>query len=237
MKKLLGILAAGLILTSCSIRSYQGTNREVSVSGEGVVYAEADKVEFSFAVETKDKDPLKAVSKNAEKMTAVLEAIKGCGIADTDISTRNFNLYRETKYVKNEYVEGDYKCSNSIKISTKEIAKAGTVVDAAVKAGATNFYNFDYICSNPEMAIKQARTLAVKNCYENANLIVGTSGNKLGKLLQISENSSLVTNNRRMKTLSARASIRYEDAAEETTPLQAGKIEYRVTMSAIYEIK
>lgn len=235
MKKFLGIMAAGLMLTSCSIKAYEGTNREVNVSGEGIIYADADKVEFTFAVETKDKDPSKAVSRNAEKMTAVLESIKGCGIASEDITTQNFDLYRETKYVREEYIEGDYKCSNSIKISTKEITKAGSVVDAAVKSGATNFRNFNYICSNPEMAKKQARTLAVKNCYENANLIVGTSGNKLGKLLQISEDKSQVVGIIN-STFAARASMDKADD-DPSTPLQAGKIRYRVTMYAKYEIK
>lgn len=230
MKKIFLILSASLLLTSCSIKQYEGTTRTVSVSGTGSVYVSADKVNITFSVKSTSKDPIQATTQNAEKMNSVIEAVTGLGIAKNDITTKNFSLTRLQNYKNGNYYEGDYVCTNTINVLTKEKEKAGVIVDTAIKAGANSLSSLNYSCSEPEMAIKQARTLAVKNCYDNANLIVGTSGNQLGKLLTISEvsydsgSTSLMQNS-------------LKETMPDSTPLSSGKLEYSITMNATYEIK
>ena len=236
MKKILFILSLSFLFASCSIKQVEGTNRSVFVSGTGTVFVDADKVIIDLAVKTKAKEPAQASAQNSEIMNRVFDAVSAI-VPKDNIATKNFRLERERIYKNSNYVDGDYICTNSITVSTQLKDKAGQIVDAALKAGATSLTNFRYTCSDPEMAVKQARTLAVKKCFENANLIAGTSGNKLGELITIEEISVPYTDYRSNKLVSSRASDAMFEGVSSEPSLQSGKIEYSITMAATYEIK
>jgi len=229
MKKLLLILSSALLLTSCTIKHVEDDTRYVSVKGEGTVKVDADRVNITLSViTTSPKDPFQASALNAEKMNAVYNSIIELGIPKDNISTQNFVIDRQQNMRNGNWVTGDYECKNTITICTAELNKAGNIVDVALKNGANSLSNFYYSCSNPDIAIKQAETLAVKDCYEKANLIASTSGNKLGKLISI-------TGSREPSPYGKTAM--YECVEPASTVLSGGKIEYQMYMYAKYEIK
>ena len=224
-----------LLSTSCILRQYPTNKRTVSVRGTGSIPVEPDRAIIVLSVITTAKDAGTAASQNAAKMTKVQEAVMGAGCPKDAISTENYSIYQEYEYANNRRVQGDYRVSNEIQIFLKRKDLASTVIDAAIKAGANSLSSLTFSVSNPELAIKQARTAAVQNAQEAANLIAGTTGSELGKVLEITEvndgNSSL-----RAKYLS---NAMYESAptADSATPVQSGKINFTVTVDATFELK
>lgn len=241
MKKLIFIGAAALIFASCSMKQINYSQRTVEVSGTGTVTLEADSATIRAAVITRAGDVLDAAKQNAEKMNAIQAALNENGTKSENISTENFNVYQETKYNSRtqENIPGDYRVTNEILVTVKDISKIGSIVDLCLKSGANSLSSITYGVSNSQTAEKQARTLAIQQAQENANLLAGASGAQLGKVLQIKETSAPLPVNNFMKLAAASeaaaADTLYSD--EMSTPISNAKTVIRVNVKAVYLLK
>lgn len=239
MKKAGFIVLAAAILCSCTIKTTEYARRTVSVSGKGSVEVEADNATIILSVITRGKDVGEAAKENAEKMTAVQEAVIALGISKDNISTEGYTIDQDTSYTNGKIIYGDYVTTNRIKVFVKDLSMAGEVIDCALKAGANQLSSFQYGISSKDAYVKQARTLAVQNAHDAANLIATTSGALLGKVITLSEH----TNNYSVynaKAVAMAASL--EDAVEAdigglSTPVSAGKTTISFTVDAVYELK
>ncbi len=240
MKKIMFLFCAvtSLFLTSCTIKTTQNNRRTVSVSGTGSVEVEADNATIVLSVITRAKDAGTAARENAEKMTKVQEAVTSLGILKEDVSTDRYSIDQETAYTNGRTIRGDYVATNRIRIFVKELSMTGDVIDAALKNGANQLSSFQYGISSKDSYVKQARTLAVQNAHDAANLLATTSGAFLGKVLSINEE----TNNFGVYRVSAlKANAMLEDSAAETatvsTPISGGKTTISFTVDVVYELK
>lgn len=240
MKKIIGIAAAALILASCSVKQLDYGQRTVSVSGKGTVTLEADSATIRAAVITRAEEVLEASQQNAEKMNAIQAALTQNGIKKEDISTENFNVYQEEKYNSRtqQSVPGDYRVTNEILVTVKDISKIGNIVDLCLKSGANSLSSITYGVTNPQTAEKQARTLAIKQAEENANLLAGASGAQLGKVLQITETSTPFPVSNYMKALTtSEAAADTAFSMESATPISNARTVITVNVNAVYLLK
>ena len=240
MKKIIiTILAAGLLLSSCSIQQDNYSKRTVSVSGTGSVTVEADTATIILSVITKGKDVAETSAENALKMTAVQEAVKAKGIQKECISTQNYSVFQESHYdnKSGKQVYDDYRVTNQIKILVKKIGMAGEIIDLALKSGANQLSSLTYGVTDTEIAKKQARSLAISQAQESANLLAGASGAKLGKVLSISEHSDFSYPRARLMKASAvaNADMALEEAAP--TPISGGSSTITIMVDAVYQLR
>ena len=87
-----------MLLSSCTVQQDNYSKRTVSVSGTGSITVEADTATIILSVITNGKDVSETSAENAQKMTAVQDAIKAKGIQKDCISTQNFSVYQESHY-------------------------------------------------------------------------------------------------------------------------------------------
>lgn len=238
MKKAVFIVLAALTLCSCTIKTTEYARRTVSVSGRGSVEVDADNATIVLSVITRGKDVGAAAKENAEKMTSVQEAVIALGISKDNISTEGYTIDQETSYTNGKVIYGDYVTTNRIKVFVKDLSIIGEVIDSALKAGANQLSSFQYGISDKDAYVKQARTLAVQNAHDAANLIATTSGALLGKVITLSEH----TNNYSVYNYKALAASMTEAATdtamnEVSTPISAGKTTISFTVDAVYELK
>ncbi|WP_296333745.1 SIMPL domain-containing protein [uncultured Treponema sp.] len=241
MKKLVSILfvAGAILFSSCSIQQDHYSKRTVSVSGTGSVTVEADTATIILSVITKGKDVAETSAENALKMTAVQEAIKAKGIQKECISTQNYSVFQESHYdnKSGKQVYDDYRVTNQVKILVKKIGMAGEIIDLALKSGANQLSSLTYGVTDTEIAKKQARSLAISQAQESANLLAGASGAKLGKVLSISEHSDYSYPRARLMKASAvaNADMALEEAAP--TPISGGSSTVTITVDAVYQLR
>ena len=225
-------------LASCTIQQDNYAKRTVSVSGSGSVTLEADNATIILSVVTRGPDVAKTSEENAEKMTAVQEAVITAGIAKDCISTQNYSVYQETRYdpKTGKSIPEDYRVTNQIKILVKKISMASEVIDLALKNGANQLSSLSYGVTDTEIAKKQARTLAIQQAQESANLLAGASGSRLGKVLQISEHADYAYPRAVMMKASANMDM---VATEEAvaTPVSGGSTTVTVNVDAVYQLK
>ena len=72
-----------------------------------------------------------ALSDNANRMSAVLSALKRAGIQPRDIATANVSLQPQYRYEDNKPpVITGYQATNTVSIRFRDIAKSGQILDA-----------------------------------------------------------------------------------------------------------
>ena len=239
-KTILSTLAALLLLSSCTIKQDNYSKRTVSVSGTGSITVEADTATIILSVITNGKDVSETSAENAQKMTAVQDAIKAKGIQKDCISTQNFSVYQESHYdnKSGKQVYDDYRVTNQVKILVKKIGMVSEVIDLALKSGANQLSSLTYGVTDTEIAKKQARSLAISQAQESANLLAGASGAKLGKVLSISEHSNIAYPRARLlkaSAVAANADMALEEAAP--TPIAGGSSTITIAVDAVYQLR
>lgn len=224
-----------MMLASCTVKQVQVQNRQISVTGTGSVSVEPDYVTITMSVRTSAKELTAATKENAEKMEAVTNALIESGLTKEDISTRDYDIYQESHWENNRQVRGNYQVSNKISAIVRTISNAGSVIDAAVKAGANEFSSLSFGVNNTAPAVKQARILAMKNAEGTAKLLAGTGGADIGKIISINEVYEPYNTPRAVKM---NAMMLADSAVSEAaTGINAGKTDISVTVNVTYALK
>ena len=162
--------------------------KTVSVTGSATSSVDPDVVNIYFGVEVEAVTAKEAVSANSAAMTAVIDAINNLGISDDEISTSSFNIYpvytnevdpKTGVYVKSE-VTG-YKVSNILSVKTTKLNMAGSIIDAAVDAGANRVDSIYYSLSPEKQTAVQDELIeeAVLNAKSKAEKAISPLGQKI----------------------------------------------------------
>lgn len=236
---LIPILFSALLLTSCTIHQDNYSKRTVSVSGTGSVTLEADNATIILSVITKGKEVAETTEDNAKKMTAVQNAVIAKGIQKDCISTQNFSVFQESHWDQKsgKQIEDDYCVTNQVKVFVKKIDKVSEVIDTALKSGANQLSSLTYGVTDTEIAKKQARSLAIAQAQEAANLLAGASGAKLGKILAITEHADYAFPRARMLKAGMAASANMDLESAAPTPVSGGSSTVTISVDAVYQLK
>lgn len=225
--------ALASLMLSCSIKQVEYSKRTVNVHGTGSVTINADMATITLSVITRGNDVSTAATDNSIRMNEVQASLQREGIAKDCFSTENYSVYQESSYDKGKTVLGDYRVTNQIKIVVKNIDNVCNVIDTALKAGANQLSSLQYGVSNTDIAVKQARTLAVQQAQEAAVLIAGTTGAKVGKVLKITEQANYDF----PRSVMMKASVMSDSNSESmATPVSSGKSTITVNIDATFEL-
>lgn len=154
----------------------------ITVSGYGESTSTPDMATLSLGIETEGADVAKAQKENTEKMNKVISALKSAGIADSDIKTNRYSMYSNeiSEYNAGKYKVGTivYYVSNTVSVTTYDVAKVGDLIDKAVAAGANNVNSLQFSLSNEKyiQERKAALVSAVKAARADADAVAGALG-------------------------------------------------------------
>ena len=230
MKKI--VLAAAsvlaLSLTSCTINKPAEAPRVITVSGSGTVSVSPDLVSVKFIVRSSGWNISQTVERNAINTNNAIAAIKAAGLADDDIFTSDYKITQDNS----QAYPGQYTVRNTISVIIRNPELTGKVIDAAVKqnVGANGVTDFEYMVSDRSTALRQARTLAIKDAQDAANLLAGASGCKVGNVLEISENYTSTSRNDGVMLAKA------ANSNAETT-IEPGKLDITSNVTIKYTIE
>lgn len=179
-------LAAALVAAAPASAQEGSSEREgersITVGGDGGVFADNDIAVFSVAVSTRRTTARDALRSNSFTMRRVRGALRAEGIAPTDLETAVVSLDRVRRKGKLFYV-----ANNGVSVTIRELDNAGAVIDAAVRAGATNVYGPEFGLANPELVYRDALALAFADARTKAERLAREAGVTLGPVLRIRE--------------------------------------------------
>jgi uncharacterized protein YggE len=218
------LLAGGATAATRSSSTTSDTST-VTVSGNGDVTAVPDQASFSFTVQTKASTAAAALDKNGTDTSAVIAAVEGAGVDKSDIQTAQVSL---DPVMSNDGTKIlGYTASNTITVSDVPIAKSGSIVDAAVGAGATDVSGPTLSLSSQDALYDQALKAAVANAKEKAQVLAGAAGHNLGDVVTIVEGSNVV------------APVPFAQGAAASaakTPVEAGTQDVQATVTVTYAL-
>ena len=239
MKKI-GYITAGVVLgaivalTLPSMAQDTGSadpstnQRSVTVSGNATIKASPDEAVISLGVQTQANTAEGALSQNAERMTAVFVALNDQGISKNDIATSYVSLY-PTYGTSGMEITG-YQAVNQIDVTVRDMTKVGTVIDAAVGAGANLSNGITFRLSDENRGVDQALAAAVADARSKAEALAAAGDAQLGQVMTIQETSG-----------SSSPPIFYDRAvmasgAEAPTPVSPPTLETLVSVTVTWEL-
>lgn len=160
----------------------------LEVSAEGRTSRVPDLATIRAGVVTQSPTASAALTENAARMARVLASLKRAGIADRDLQTANVSLNPQYRYVNNQPPQlTGYQASNTVSVRFRDIAKAGPILDILVKEGANQIEGPNLSLDNPDAALDEARTDAIKRARDRAELYAKAAGMRVARILSIGE--------------------------------------------------
>jgi uncharacterized protein len=166
----------------------------VIVVGEGSVTVAPDYARLNSGVSTNAKTVKEASDSNSKVMAAMIAALVDAGIAKKDIQTTQFSIEPIYTSVSSNSSNGapklsSFRVSNQVNVTIHEIGRVGDILDRLVKAGATNVGNIEFLFSEQQKVLDQARERAIADARHKAELYAQASGVNLGRVAGITESS------------------------------------------------
>ncbi|MEM2941031.1 MAG: SIMPL domain-containing protein [Thermoproteota archaeon] len=149
-------------------------SKTISVTGTGVVKAKPDRAVISFSVVTQADTAEEALSENAAKMDSIIRAVRAAGILENQTETSAYSLNPLWEYPdKGSPKIVGYTCSNTIRVTVKNLNKVGEIIDIAVSAGANQVSSLQFTISEEAMSQLglNALSLAVRDAASKARII------------------------------------------------------------------
>ncbi|WP_337517189.1 SIMPL domain-containing protein [Mitsuokella jalaludinii] len=203
MKKTVHILTlvCALFLMSCSAAfaaPQQETPRPtLSVDGQGTGTAAPDIATVTIGVTTQGKDAAKAQNDNAWVSNQIQAAVRGLGIEEKDIQTRNYSFYPNYSTDKDHRNEvTGYTVNNSVIVVVRDIKLTGKVIDAALSNGANEINSLDFSASDTKAVREVALLNAIQDARDKADIIAKGLGKRIVGIQNVSESTGYIETRR-----------------------------------------
>ena len=181
---LLFLSGSSALVDAQEVRSSTSGPAIVMASGLGEVMLQPDRATVSITVRTIADEPDEASSRNrsaAEAVTGALDTL------DLDsLRSSGVRIGPNRQYTSDGPKQEGYFAERSLRVSTDDLAQVGTIIEAALGAGATEIENVAYTSSEEETARREALARAVENARSHAAAVARAAGGRLGDVVLLS---------------------------------------------------
>lgn len=205
--------------------------RTLSVRGTGSLAITPNMVTIRVGVSSRDASPAKALKDNTRRVTQLFKTLERFGLKKRDIQTSSFNVNpvysRRRPQAAQPTIEA-YDVTNMVTLRLRDLTKLGALLEALVSEGTNRLNGLSFGVSNSDVALDEARKLAIRDAKRKALLYAKEAEVTVGKVLNISEDAIRLP---RPRILTTRA------MTTEAVPIAAGEQHISASVSVIFEIK
>jgi uncharacterized protein YggE len=154
----------------------------IEVSGDGEVLLSPDEASFNIEVKTSANSAAEAAQLNARVTKSVSDALRNANVPRNSIKGSDLNVSPRWDYDEKTHrpVRGPFEATNSIHIQTEDLPGIGSLIDAALTAGATGTSGVTFTAKDTDAARREALTKAVNAARADAESMAKASGGALG---------------------------------------------------------
>lgn len=175
------------IMLSGIVTAQEG--KTLTMVGEGIVYANADRATVELSVKSFDTDPVDAVATNKKGVRRTLEALQLHKIDPKNISTSEIKV--EPRHnPANAKVE--YTATTTLRVNVVTFNTIGELLERSLDAGVNEMRLSSFYLSNQDSVASTAVAKAVTNAVAKATQFSEMFKLKLGKLIRIKVENSLI---------------------------------------------
>ncbi len=200
--------------------------RGIVVSGTGQATARPDQATVSAGVQTRGRTAQEAQSANNQAMQAVIAAIKALGIPDNKIQTNGVSLY--PNYDQGQSING-YNATNNVVVTVDNVDQVGSVLDAAVKAGANQATNVRFGFKDETTLRNKALASAAADARGKADALAAALGLKVSGIESVAEgNVSMPIVYNQPKPFAGAA------ASQASAPIEPGELNVTAEVTIVF---
>ena len=214
------------------------------IRGRGSVKQKQEILEINLAIESRDKEIIKATNVVNENIEKILEIAKSLGIDEDQIVTKEYSISPVTRWVekKDEYGEyGEsqiiaYRVYNSVVITSEDKDSLTNFIDKANAETGNSFRvnNINFRAKASEENKILSREKAVKDALDKAKFYEDKLNIELGNIISFDEFYPGDLNN---NAPNAMPMMRMAEASMSSTELFAGESEIISEVFLGFEIK
>jgi uncharacterized protein YggE len=210
--------------------------QSIRVTGNGEARARPDQAVADFAVETSAVTAQAAAAENAQLMERVIAALVRAGVPRDKIETVGYNVFPDYDQRPTETGEPrvrGYRVMNNVSVTMDDVARVGTVIDAALAAGANRVNGVRFGLRDPQAFRQRAIDDAVRRARSDAQALAAALGVTLGPVREASTGDvgpiqPVMMERMQMADMAAASGV--------PTPINPGEQTVRATVVIIYAI-
>ena len=156
----------------------------IRVTGTGEARTKPDKAVADFAVETLAPTAQAAAAENAQRMDRVIAALVRAGVPRDRIETRDYNVFPDydpqpRPDATEPRIRG-YRVMNTVAVTIYELDRVGSLIDAALEAGANRVNGVNFGLRDPQAFRQRAIDEAVRRARADGEALAAALGVSLG---------------------------------------------------------
>lgn len=205
----------------------------ITTTGRGSVDRAPDRAVIFLGAVAQAKGSKDAQAKLNEVMARVIEEVKGASpeavVQTVGVALEPVYDYSKRKAGAPPTIVG-YRASNRVKVRVDDLALAGEVIDAAIKAGANNVSGISFELKDDRDARNQALREAAQKSRADADALAAALGLRITGVMESTTGAPAVIPVWRSYEVMASAA----PAAAEPTPVEPGQISVGADITVIY---
>jgi uncharacterized protein len=226
-------LAVLLALSVPALAQEQPRIAILTANGTGSVSVAPDIAIVSIGVVSQAATASEALGANNGDVAKVIETIQATGVKDADIGTSGFSVspIYESKPLRTMENQDEppritgYQVSNEVRVTIRDIANSGAVLDKVVSAGANQIGSIQFDISDRQKPADEALGQAIADAKRQAELMADAAGVRLVRILDINASSGV--------PVFARAEMR---VAAAPVPIMPGESQVTANANISWEI-
>ena len=224
------VFTSFVLLAAASMAWGEEPAPSITVIGSGAASGPSDTAEVNAGVVTQAATASQAMSQNSAAMEQVLKALTALGIADRDIHTTSVSIVPvrappQTGRPQPSPVVG-YEVTNQARVRVRKLADLGRLLDTLVSRGANTLGDIGFSIADPAPLLEQARTKAIADARQKAQVYAAAAGVKLGRVIFIRDTTPGLP-----RPMSARM------MSSAAVPIAPGEQELEVSVSVTYALE
>ncbi|MFO0589565.1 MAG: SIMPL domain-containing protein [Polyangiaceae bacterium] len=203
------------------------TTGTLTVTGDGQIKVRPDLAILDLDVVTTAKTAQEASQDNAQRMSAVTEALRDVGLVSADLQTVGYDVMPiidtdEKSPTKNKIT--GYRVASQLRVRA-DVDRAGETIDAAIEAGANMASGIRYAVRDENSVRARALKAAVKAARRDADAIADSIAVKIRSVEALEANmGGAPILFRSFASLSAKA----------MTPVEPGNVDITASVRVVY---
>lgn len=161
------------------------SGRTIIVTATGTIERVPNRAQLGFAVVNRADTAKQALDSNSADTRRMVDALERAGIDAKSIQTQDVSL--DPHFTENGSRIDGYVARNSVTVSSP-IGRAGSVIDAAVVAGANEISGPSLSVSDRDRLYQDALKDAVRAARAKATAIAQAAGVQVGAVTNVAEN-------------------------------------------------
>ena len=161
---------------------------QLQASGSGEVMVTPDIAIVTVGVTSDAAEASAALAANSADLAKAIAAIKAAGIDEKDIATSGFSInpvYEDKPASDRPPAIIGYRVTNQVRVTVRDVAKSGGLLDAVVTAGANRVSGIAFDISDRKSAANDAIRAAIADARARAELMADAAGLRLVRILTV----------------------------------------------------